>query len=754
MLFSEELEPYTGELPESINNSINEIKRFFNLEEVAILKFDNYNIAIPVVFTVPIPPMGTVNDIDIRSEEPILIKFSLTQYPNIIPRILSNRKDFPKKYLSHLYASENETEPARLCLVRNDPNEWFSNKTTHDLLAVTEQWLFKAAIGKLVDDGDEFDPIRLESYKGYHIYKYDMLNRIVSENLRFTSENPFAILLGYVYKDDYQNVHSLTYRSLSLIPFISIATTLEAIKKINTKLEDKIEAFPLFSILIWKEDNAIESDYYTELPKNYDELKLYFQARSIDINDLITNYRNIDLHLRNGIPVIYAIKRPKKIIGYDGDYEFINFLISAGELKKNKIPGSAKVSIQSHIEPFSKALAEKVSGEKRNSKSFYVGAGSLGSKIIIHDARSGKMDIGVIDSDDFLQHNLTRHALYNGKIGLNKANAVIKEIKDLFESDSTNGFVAYDYKIHNISDEILNNYDWLIDTTASNNVLNWLVQKEVPENLSIARCEIVNDGKLGLLYIEGANRNPRIDDLVSLAYYEAVKNPIFEDWRKRDSEREVTNLSVGLGCSSSTTIMPDDIISLHSSIFSKVLHNESDKQNISDLGLMYASIFDNEGLPIIKSESQLVEPFDIYSCNVGSKWELRMLPGLKDKFFQLCKEKGDIETGGVLIGVSNYKTKTIHVFDIIQEPQDSKGSCNGFIRGVKGLPEQVEYIKQKTGQVIGYVGEWHTHPMDLESLSCRDKQTIEELITINRTTPIPTCAVIVTNEKILPFIFE
>lgn len=59
-----------------------------------------------------------------------------------------------------------------------------------------------------------------------------------------------------------------------------------------------------------------------------------------------------------------------------------------------------------------------------------------------------------------------------------------------------------------------------------------------------------------------------------------------------------------------------------------------------------------------------------------------------------------------------------------------------------------------TGRVIGYVGEWHTHPMNLESLSGRDEETIKELREINRKTPIPTCAIIVTPKKILPFVFE
>lgn len=53
----------------------------------------------------------------------------------------------------------------------------------------------------------------------------------------------------------------------------------------------------------------------------------------------------------------------------------------------------------------------------------------------------------------------------------------------------------------------------------------------------------------------------------------------------------------------------------------------------------------------------------------------------------------------------------------------------------------------KTGEVIGYIGECHTHPMDLETLSGTDLNTIELLKEINKKTPIPTCAIIITQTK-------
>jgi integrative and conjugative element protein (TIGR02256 family) len=128
--------------------------------------------------------------------------------------------------------------------------------------------------------------------------------------------------------------------------------------------------------------------------------------------------------------------------------------------------------------------------------------------------------------------------------------------------------------------------------------------------------------------------------------------------------------------------------------------------------------------------------------------------GIKELLFANGNRQAPKETGGVLIGIANYKTKTIHVFDIVVEPQGSHGTYCEFVRGNKGMPAEIDEIKRKTGEVIGYIGEWHTHPMNLKGLSTKDEKTIDELRVLNRTVPIPTCALIVTPDELLVYVYE
>lgn len=399
-------------------------------------------------------------------------------------------------------------------------------------------------------------------------------------------------------------------------------------------------------------------------------------------------------------------------------------------------------------------MARTLTNEDRSTSTIFVGAGSLGSKIIMHDARSGKRKITVIDDDKFLEHNLARHVLYEDEISSNKASSIVKKITSLYKCDDTSGYTSITSNVVNVEPEKFENHSWMVDTSASRLVHNEIVNRVFPQNLTIARCELVDEGSMGLLYIEGTNRNPRIDDLMHLTHYMAIKNPLIQKWRRADESRQLTTLEIGQGCSSSTTVMPDDTISFHASLFSKVLYQNQDRRTIKNKGFLFRSVLVDGPVPQTKTEYDIVDPFEVYPCVAGSGWQVRLMSGLTKSLISNCKQKGRIETGGCLLGVANYKTKTIHCFQVIVEPKGSHGSYVNFVRGIGGLPEMVDCIKAVTGQVIGYVGEWHSHPMELERLSSTDMETVSLLQKYNRRVPIPTLSLIVTNNKILPFVFE
>ncbi|WPV65975.1 ThiF family adenylyltransferase [Chitinophaga sp. LS1] len=751
MLYSEDLQEYTGQITIEVQEAIEELRRYFCLETVKVLSIDDYWIAIPVNLHVSIPPNGSVGGIDIREIEPILIWFKLGNYPSVAPRVSSDRKDFPRHKLSHLYVLQSKDPGVKLCLVRGNLDEWFANKPLVTMLGLSEEWYFKAANGLLNEDGNEFDPMRLDSYSDYHAYRYSRMIEVVEEQKSFLPREPFACFItigSEVLKDAHVRVIFKTDAYFPLIAsekVISIAKALESKKNANM--------FPFVSVLIWNPSDVTYSEYDTNIPTNYQELVKYFHRYDIDINPILENLIKTKIIWKETIPLIHAIKRPKKMIGFAGNYEFVNFRLYAEPGQKKVIGPQCEVKIMSHIEPFAQSIASTLSGETRNAKTLFVGAGSLGSKIIMHNARSGNASMGICDNDDFLEHNLARHTLLPIHVGRNKANALVDELNKMFEFTPDRSIEAFTAKVGLLSDSIFTNYKWLVDSTASLSVRNWLALKKFNSPINIAKCELANEGGIGLLYVEGENRNPRIDDLVNLAYFRALKYLAIEKWRRNDADREEKTLEIGLGCSSATAVVADDSISSHAAIFSKVLHHQKDRDIIKEKGLFYLQVIDKKGIPESYSRHEIIDPFSVHQCGVGSGWEVRLMGGLKEHLLLECKRFKPKETGGILIGICNYKTKTIHVYDIMNAPPNSKRTSVSFIRSNTGLKERVDQIKAITGGMIGYVGEWHTHPMQLEQLSERDKKTVDELLPINRKVPIPTLSLIVTNTDLLPYIF-
>jgi hypothetical protein len=87
-------------------------------------------------------------------------------------------------------------------------------------------------------------------------------------------------------------------------------------------------------------------------------------------------------------------------------------------------------------------------------------------------------------------------------------------------------------------------------------------------------------------------------------------------------------------------------------------------------------------------------------------------------------------------------------------PKDSRGSAYAFYRGVQDLPESIKAIEQRTGGLLGYIGEWHTHPMGGAELSEADIEAVENLREMLDRVPLPTLVTIVTPDGIHPHFFE
>ncbi|WP_284077275.1 Mov34/MPN/PAD-1 family protein, partial [Herbaspirillum aquaticum] len=98
------------------------------------------------------------------------------------------------------------------------------------------------------------------------------------------------------------------------------------------------------------------------------------------------------------------------------------------------------------------------------------------------------------------------------------------------------------------------------------------------------------------------------------------------------------------------------------------------------------------------------------------------------KLYQLRDQTLPNETGGVILGYVDQKRDAIHLVDVLPAPLDSDANRTAFTRGAAGLPEAVAEAAARTANIVGYLGEWHSHPrFSSTALSAEDQVLLSYL---------------------------
>lgn len=285
-------------------------------------------------------------------------------------------------------------------------------------------------------------------------------------------------------------------------------------------------------------------------------------------------------------------------------------------------------------------------------------------------------------------------------------------------------------QIEDIHDDILNVWEKLnnrknailIDSTANISVRNFL--SKYLTNIPIIHTSLYSQGRMAVMIVEANDKNPRIDDLLTLIYLEALSNVRLRDMLF--SENAVYR-SIGQGCGSYTTICPDSIISL-SAAGMAVKIQQYLSQSLPQVGEISIGYVDSEGMSIYW-EKIICEKVGILPPDHETDFEIRILPNVIRTMNNLSERAYPSETGGALIGHISLTNNVIIVSDLIEPPDDSKSSPNYFELGRRGLKASVKDIETKSNGLLTYVGTWHSHPTGgrASSLDINTKERLYEL---------------------------
>jgi proteasome lid subunit RPN8/RPN11 len=198
-------------------------------------------------------------------------------------------------------------------------------------------------------------------------------------------------------------------------------------------------------------------------------------------------------------------------------------------------------------------------------------------------------------------------------------------------------------------------------------------------------------------------------------------------------EEPATLLNVGLGCNSETFILADDVISLYASAMSITIKDVFAGNHPDGGCWMY--ICDDDGC--LKVQRIEVPP---YYCFDVKTWRVRISEQAFKDIVEWAEAAGTYETGGYLLGQCNLKTKTIHVIDTIEAPEDTIHRGDYLVLGKKGIRKKLSQVERRSGATFGYVGEWHSHPNGPNEFSATDYEEfankVEEMIVDDTIKPI------------------
>jgi integrative and conjugative element protein (TIGR02256 family) len=182
-------------------------------------------------------------------------------------------------------------------------------------------------------------------------------------------------------------------------------------------------------------------------------------------------------------------------------------------------------------------------------------------------------------------------------------------------------------------------------------------------------------------------------------YYRSI---ISTKWGKDHLVGHKGGIRVGAGCRDVSFIISYEIIQFHAAMLARQVRLLRDKSEA------YIRIWSGN------YETGTLASYEIPVYESArfkrGDWNVIMDNGLREKLSRMRMFHLPNETGGVILGYIDQKLKHIYVVDVLNAPPDSDGNRTGFTRGVDGLKAALEKVTQRTANIVGYIGEWHSHP--------------------------------------------
>ena len=679
---------------------------------------------VDVTFAVSLPsdwkPSGKSPSGVMRNE---VVRFYFPRdYPMASP-CLALRSDFNRN-LPHMQPWLTDGRPVP-CIYDGSLTELLHQEGLAGILNQTAVWLQRAAIDDLIDPKQGWEPVRRDSFGDYLIGDADALCRLVDKNggHRFLGLNYLKIApngsSGFVRGQ----ISAETVRpNPKRVPAIFQENLLQ--RESNVRLGKSL------ALVVWPGKHPsgkpiINDTYLPETVSNVSELEeraeMYGCATALNnglswLKRCLSGWQTVEPF---SLVIIFLARRPFNLIGTQSPIELCPYVVDICPPDLFADGAETPVRPAAHNHAITRSLLVQMSGGQPTSERpnwTLVGAGSLGSKLALHLGRAGNGPKVIIDKSYMTPHNAARHALIptTDAMQIRWVDAKARILSDSLRGvdQKTTPIVADVVPMLKSpkagARRIWSKRSWaVINSTASLAVREALASTGLMP-IRVIETSLLAGGRVGIITVEGPDRNPNTADLMAEFYGLLGKDPTLARI-VIDSNDSITRQNIGQGCGSFSMVMSDGRLSLFAAGMAEYLLGRQHDGLCADSGEILIGRLSDEGLGVKWHVAQVPAVEVIRSKIEGETWRVRIHQRAASKICEETSRWPDVETGGVLMGRLSKASRTVHVVDVLDPPEDSSRSAGKFVLGTNGLRHKINAYSEAAGWLIYCLGTWHSH---------------------------------------------
>lgn len=655
----------------------------------------------------------------VLAEEPVTMTFPAS-YP-LRPPDVRLRADFDRG-VAHVQPGSMEERPEP-CLVFGKLAEFHQRDGLPGILDQLVLWLENAAMERLIDFEQGWEPVRRDTLLDFLACDADLLRNMVAKD-----RGHAWFGLDYLfYREDAHKpfqIHGVVGQEAVRI---NRATVQARFEKTVLSPDGHFGQGRSLALLVWSgkasDGRPFVADHYQ--PETVTDVRgLFERAAEYGCADSLKDALDwlqrslVDGSWKTSAPVavVLVVRRPVPLIGSPSDLELCPYLMDIWAPRLfPKDQHLCPVKPAGHRQSISTSLLRRLSGSDGGAEPpswVQVGCGSLGSKIAIHMTRAGRAPSHVIDAATMSPHNMARHALFDSQ-GFwpdQKANLLAKAITGLGQKSVP---LAKDVVVEVSSggslDGLFPPSNWaIVNSTASLAVREALgAIKSGPGGPRVIETSLLSGGRIGLLTVEGPDRSPNTLDLIAETYALIRQDCDLGSiiFGEPDAHRIE---SIGEGCGSETMVMSDARVSMFAAPMAEAISSWQDSGVPLDGGRIVVGGIGADGMSLNWKSHAILPPAIVCPDNAPS-WEIRIAKRVQQSIDDEIQRWPGVETGGILMGRSSVAANTVHVIDVMLAPEDSRRASYEFVLGTKGVRAKLRDFGRSCGDTLYCIGTWHSH---------------------------------------------